>query len=152
MPSATKGNHGSPGKEKTTTAHKQNLTTMTFLVWLSNNIEKALVDAFDPIGVNNRNSIFWIAHPGGPTIVDLIEAKLSLKEEKLKASQHVLREYSVLFILDEMRNNSAEVGKLTTGEGLEWGVLFGIGLSVTVETVVLRSVSTSYLLIGSRAH
>lgn len=46
----------------------------------------------------------------------------------------------VLFILDEMRKRSAEEGKATTGEGLEWGVLFGFGPGLTVETVVLHSV------------
>ncbi|PQM37250.1 3 5-dihydroxybiphenyl synthase [Prunus yedoensis var. nudiflora] len=47
---------------------------------------------------------------------------------------------SVLFILDEMRKKSMEEGEATTGEGLEWGVLIGIGLGLTVEVVVLRSV------------
>ena len=46
----------------------------------------------------------------------------------------------VLFILDEMRKKSKEEGKSTTGEGLEWGVLFGFGPGLTVETVVLHSV------------
>uniref|UniRef100_UPI00397F1E77 hypothetical protein n=1 Tax=Salmonella sp. s58078 TaxID=3159699 RepID=UPI00397F1E77 len=61
------------------------------------------------------------------------------------ATRHVLREYgnmsspSVLFILDEMRNRSLKEGKSTTGDGLEWGVLFGIGPGLTVETIVLRS-------------
>ncbi|CAN1219145.1 Chalcone synthase 1, partial [Linum perenne] len=32
--------------------------------------------------------------------------------------------------------------KLTNGEGLEWGVLFGFGPGLTVETVVLHSLST----------
>ncbi|KAI3976000.1 hypothetical protein MKX01_016683 [Papaver californicum] len=49
----------------------------------------------------------------------------------------------VLFILDEMRKKSLEEGKSTTGDGLEWGVLFGFGPSLTVETVVLHSVPTT---------
>ena len=47
----------------------------------------------------------------------------------------------VLFILDEMRKKSVEDGLKTTGEGLEWGVLFGFGPGLTVETVVLHNVS-----------
>jgi chalcone synthase len=39
-----------------------------------------------------------------------------------------------------MRKNSVEEGKATTGEGLEWGVLFGFGPGLTVETVVLHSI------------
>lgn len=113
---------------------------------ISKNIEKSLVEAFSPIGISDWNSIFWIAHPGGPAILDQVEEKLGLKEEKLRSSRHVLSEYGnmssacVLFILDEVRRKSKEEGKSTTGEGLDWGVLFGFGPGLTVETVVLHSV------------
>ncbi|GAU48069.1 hypothetical protein TSUD_324920 [Trifolium subterraneum] len=113
---------------------------------ISKNIEKSLVEAFAPIGINDWNSIFWVAHPGGPAILDQVEEKLRLKAEKLQSTRHVLSEYGnmssacVLFILDEMRKRSKEEGKITTGEGLEWGVLFGFGPGLTVETVVLHSV------------
>ena len=115
---------------------------------VSKNVGKCLDDAFKPLGISDWNSLFWIAHPGGPAILDQVEAKLSLKPEKMRATREVLREYGnmssacVLFILDEMRKKSAEEGKGTTGEGLEWGVLFGFGPGLTVETVVLHSVAT----------
>ncbi|KAF6165241.1 hypothetical protein GIB67_030423 [Kingdonia uniflora] len=115
---------------------------------ISKNIEKSLTEAFTPIGIKDWNSLFWIAHPGGPAILDQVELKLGLKEEKLRATRHVLREYGnmssacVLFILDDMRKKSLEEGRATTGEGLEWGVLFGFGPGLTVETVVLHSVAT----------
>lgn len=114
---------------------------------ISKNIEKSLVEAFGPLGIDDWNSIFWIAHPGGPAILDQVEQKLCLKEERMRATREVLKEYGnmssacVLFIMDEMRNRSKEEGKATTGEGMEWGVLFGFGPGLTVETVVLRSVS-----------
>ncbi|KAM0934803.1 putative chalcone synthase [Dioscorea sansibarensis] len=113
---------------------------------ISKNVEKSLVEAFEPLGISDWNSIFWIAHPGGPAILDQVEMKLGLDPKKMKATRHVLSEYGnmssacVLFILDEMRKRSAEDGKSTTGEGLEWGVLFGFGPGLTVETVVLHSV------------
>ncbi|KAI7728764.1 hypothetical protein M8C21_028693 [Ambrosia artemisiifolia] len=116
---------------------------------ISKNIEKALTQAFSPLGISDWNSIFWIAHPGGPAILDQVELKLGLKEEKMRATRHVLSEYGnmssacVLFILDEMRKKSAEDGATTTGEGLDWGVLFGFGPGLTVETVVLHSLPTS---------
>ncbi|GFY81442.1 chalcone and stilbene synthase family protein [Actinidia rufa] len=115
---------------------------------ISKNIEKSLVEAFKPLGISDWNSLFWIAHPGGPAILDQVELKLALKPEKLRATRHVLSEYGnmssacVLFILDEMRKKSAEDGHKTTGEGLEWGVLFGFGPGLTVETVVLHSLTT----------
>ncbi|KAJ7965547.1 Chalcone synthase [Quillaja saponaria] len=118
-------------------------------VLIGNNIENCLEEAFGSLGISNWNSLFWVAHPGGPAILNQIEEKLKLKEEKLKASRHVLSEYGnmssacVFFILDEMRRRSKEEGKITTGDGLEWGVLFGFGPGLTVETIVLRSISTN---------
>ncbi|XP_021762431.1 chalcone synthase [Chenopodium quinoa] len=116
---------------------------------ISKNINKALEEAFTPLGISDWNSIFWIAHPGGPAILDQVEAKLGLKEEKLTATRNVLSEFGnmssacVLFILDEMRKKSMKEGKATTGDGLDWGVLFGFGPGLTVETVVLHSVPLS---------
>ncbi|KAG6516046.1 chalcone synthase 2-like [Zingiber officinale] len=117
---------------------------------ISKNIEKSLVEAFAPLGIDDWNSIFWIAHPGGPAILDQFEAKLALEKEKMTATRQVLSEYGnmssacVLFILDEMRRKSAEEGKATTGEGFNWGVLFGFGPGITVETVVLHSKPINY--------
>ncbi|XP_073027155.1 chalcone synthase [Primulina eburnea] len=113
---------------------------------ISENIEKSLREAFDPLGISDWNSIFWIAHPGGPAILDQVEMKLSLNPGKLRSTRHVLSEYGnmssacVLFILDEMRKASTKEGQSSTGEGLDWGVLFGFGPGLTVETVVLHSV------------
>ncbi|KAK7400088.1 hypothetical protein VNO78_11288 [Psophocarpus tetragonolobus] len=118
---------------------------------ISKNIEKALVEAFQPFGISDYNSIFWIAHPGGPAILDQVEAKLGLKPEKMEATRHVLSEYGnmssacVLFILDHIRKKSIENGLSTTGEGLDWGVLFGFGPGLTVETVTKLSFFSSYL-------
>ncbi|KAF7104991.1 hypothetical protein CFC21_105843 [Triticum aestivum] len=75
----------------------------------------------------------------------MIEAKVNLNKKRMSASRHVLSEYgniagaTVLFILDEMRKRSAEENHATTGEGMDWGVLFGFGPGITLETVVIRS-------------
>ncbi|PHU01444.1 Chalcone synthase 2 [Capsicum chinense] len=114
---------------------------------ISNDIEKSLVEIFEPLGISDWNSIFWVVHAGGRAIMDKVESKLGLKPEKLRATRHVLSEYGnvasacVLFVLDEIRKNSIKEGLDTTGEGLEWGVLFGFGPGLTIETLVLRSVS-----------
>ncbi|KAK9664564.1 hypothetical protein RND81_14G052000 [Saponaria officinalis] len=111
----------------------------------ANNIQKPLLEALTPFGVNDLNSIFYVVHPGGPTILDKMEAKLGLEEHKLDTSRYVLSEFgnmwsaTVIFVLDEMRKRSLKEGKSTTGQGLEYGVLVGIGPGITVETVVLRS-------------
>ncbi|KAK8967435.1 Bibenzyl synthase [Platanthera guangdongensis] len=112
---------------------------------ISDNICKCLEGAFKSVGISDWNSIFWAAHPGGRAILDQIEMKLGLKPEKLQAARHVLAEYGnmssvcVHYILDEIRLRAAEGGKVTTGDGLQWGVLFGFGPGVTIETVVLHS-------------
>ncbi|XP_073006731.1 chalcone synthase-like [Typha latifolia] len=111
---------------------------------ISKNIEKSLIDAFTPLGINDWNSIFWVVHPGGRAILDQVETKLGLHKEKMAVTRHVLSEYGnmssacVLFVMDEMRRRSVEGGKTTTGEGLEWGVLFGFRPGLTMETVVLH--------------
>ncbi|KAM7254995.1 hypothetical protein ACFE04_020236 [Oxalis oulophora] len=115
---------------------------------ISSNIESILHEVFDPIGINDWNSIFWVSHPGGPAILDAIEQKLGLKKEKLSPTKHILNEYGnmssacVSFIIDEMRKRAHQEGKATTGDGLEWGILFGFGPGLTVETVVLHSCPT----------
>ncbi|KAF8751954.1 hypothetical protein HU200_012014 [Digitaria exilis] len=112
---------------------------------IAGNIERALEDAFAAIGVSDWNSIFWVVHPGGPAILDKVEATVGLDATRMRASRHVLSEYGnmssacVLFILDEVRRRSLEDGCSTTGEGMDWGVLFGFGPGLTMETVVLRS-------------
>ncbi|XP_027170253.1 chalcone synthase 2-like [Coffea eugenioides] len=114
---------------------------------ISENIEKILEEAFEPLGISDWNSIFWAAHPGGRAILDKVEEKLALNPEKLRVSRYVLSEYGnmssacVFFTLDEMRKSADKDGFNTTGDGLEWGVLFGFGPGLTIETVVLHSVT-----------
>ncbi|KAK2985977.1 hypothetical protein RJ640_026454 [Escallonia rubra] len=115
--------------------------------FISNEIESTLGEAFKPLGISDWNSLFWIAHPGGPAILDQVEEKLALKINKLRPTRHVLSEYGnmssagVFFIMDEMRKSSTKEGLKTTGEGLEWGVLLGFGPGITIDAVILHSVS-----------
>ncbi|CAJ1971942.1 unnamed protein product [Sphenostylis stenocarpa] len=113
---------------------------------IANNLDDVLVEAFQTLNISDYNSIFWVLHPGGRAIIDLIEEKFGLKPEKLQATRHILSEYGNIvsacpfFIMDEMRKKSKKRGLSTTGEGFEWGILFGFGPGLTIETVVLRSV------------
>ncbi|KAH0449603.1 hypothetical protein IEQ34_020295 [Dendrobium chrysotoxum] len=122
---------------------------------ISNNIGKCLEEAFTPLGISNWNSIFWVLHPGGRAILDQLEERVGLKPEKLMISRHVLAEYGnmvgvcVYFVLDEMRKRSIEEGKTTTREGLEWGVLFGFGPGLTIETIILHSYRSLHTHVSS---
>ncbi|KAL2899628.1 Polyketide synthase 1 [Bienertia sinuspersici] len=98
--------------------------------FVSKNVEQCLVKAFKPIGITDWNSIFWIAHNGGRAILDQTEAELSLAKDKLEVTRDVLSE-----------NKSLKQGKSTTGLGFDWGVMFGFGPGMTIETLVLRSLA-----------
>jgi predicted naringenin-chalcone synthase len=55
----------------------------------------------------------WAVHPGGPRILDAVEAALALPEDALEVSRETLRDYgnmsspTVLFILERMRREGA---------------------------------------------
>jgi predicted naringenin-chalcone synthase len=82
-------------------------------------IEQYLAEAVVPLGLGGGgNDLFWAVHPGGPAILDSIEAALALEPGKLTASRHVLREYgnmlgvSVIFVLDKLRVGENDLRKL----------------------------------------
>nr|AFA53723.1 chalcone synthase [Vaccinium corymbosum] len=103
---------------------------------ISKNIEKSLVEAFQPLGIPDWNSIFWIAHPGGPAILDQVEQKLALKPEKLRATRHVLSEYGnmssacVLFTMDELRKSRPKMGSRPPVKGSTGACSLGSGLGL----------------------
>ncbi|KAL2903006.1 Chalcone synthase 2 [Bienertia sinuspersici] len=113
--------------------------------FVSKNVEGCLVKAFKSIGISDWNSIFWIAHNGGPAVLDQTEAELCLNKDKLEVTREVLSEYGnmasvgVIIMMDEIRKKSLKQGKSTTGLGFDWGVMFGFGPGMTIETLVLRS-------------
>jgi bisdemethoxycurcumin synthase len=103
-------------------------------------VERCLADAVAPLGLSGRwNDLFWAVHPGGPAILDGVEAGLALAPEKLAVSRHVLAEYgnlsgaSIIFVLDELRRRR----EVLEDGGL--GVMLGLGPGVSVETMVLRA-------------
>ncbi len=79
----------------------------------------------------------WLVHPGGPSILDAIAARLELSDEKLAHSWKVLREHgncssaTVLMVLDEALKSGA------THPG-DWGVMMAFGPGLTLETCLLR--------------
>lgn len=115
---------------------------------ISNNIEELVEGALARAGLvvkDRSEELFWVVHPGGRKILDEVESALGLRKEKLEASREVMRRHGntmsscVLTTLEEMRRRSADRGLRTPGEGLEWGLLFGFGPGITVETILLRA-------------
>ncbi|CAN6205459.1 unnamed protein product [Urochloa humidicola] len=120
-----------------------NISTRQVPELIGDNVERCLVDAFEPLGVVGAgwNDLFWNVHPGSSAILDKIDDVLHLKPEKLAASRRVLSEYgnmfgvTVIFVLDELRRRM-ERGE---EEGVpEWGVMLAFGPGLTVETMVLH--------------
>ncbi|EFJ21767.1 hypothetical protein SELMODRAFT_271225 [Selaginella moellendorffii] len=118
---------------------------------ISKNIEKLLAEPLDYVKSVDEASpaytdLFWVVHPGGPAILDQVEAKLKLDKDRMQATRDVLAQYgnmssaSVLFVLDQMRKRSVELNKDTTGDGLKWGVMLGFGPGLTVEALLLKSI------------
>ncbi|KAL3696522.1 hypothetical protein R1sor_010598 [Riccia sorocarpa] len=101
--------------------------------------------AIEVAGSPAWNDIFWCVHPGGRAILDEVEKTLNLRPEKMAATRKVFYDYgnmsgaSVLFVLDQMRKQSAELNAATTGEGCEWGLVVGFGPGLTVEVSVLKA-------------
>lgn len=79
----------------------------------------------------------WVAHTGGPRVLDAVAEALDLPEDALELSWNSLREVgnlssaSVLMVLEEtMRTRAPEPGS--------WGVLFAMGPGFCSEIVLLR--------------
>uniref|UniRef100_A0A0D9W1R8 Chalcone synthase n=1 Tax=Leersia perrieri TaxID=77586 RepID=A0A0D9W1R8_9ORYZ len=92
-----------------------------------------------------NEDVFWLVHPGGRDILDRVARRLGLRHDKVEVSREVMRKHGntlsscVVIAMEEMRRRSAERGMGTAGEGLEWGLLFGFGPGLTVETILLRA-------------
>lgn len=91
----------------------------------------------EPHGLAVGDVAHWVVHPGGPSILDVVQARLELSDEQMAPSWKVLREHgncsstTVLLIVDEiLRSGRARPG--------DWGVMLAFGPGLTVETVLLR--------------
>ena len=83
----------------------------------------------------SRESVkHWLAHPGGPQILDSVEQSLALGSDALRLSRGVFRRFgnmsspTIFFILKDLIESRAE--------GLALAMAFGPGL--TIEMVLLR--------------
>jgi len=90
-----------------------------------------------PHGLTTRDVTHWIIHPGGPSILEVIQQKLELSDEQMAENWAVLRAHgncssaTVLLILERLlRSGRARHG--------EWGVMMAFGPGLTLETALLR--------------
>ena len=106
-------------------------------ITLRRNVSAVVANLLDPHGLSVGDVTHWLIHPGGPSILEVIQRKLELSDEQMAPSWQVLREHgncssaTVLLILDELLSaSSARPG--------EWGVMMAFGPGLTLETCLLR--------------
>jgi predicted naringenin-chalcone synthase len=90
-----------------------------------------------PHGLRPVDVTHWMVHPGGPSILEVVQAKLELSDEQMAPSRRVLREHgncsspTILMILDDV------IRSRTTRPG-EWGVMMAFGPGLTLELCLVR--------------
>ena len=127
-----------------------NVTSKAFRMYLSKHIVDAIGSSIEPVvksflKCDPEDIALWAIHPGGVRIVDAVQKSLSLSDEAVKDSLHVLQQYgnmsspTILFILGEMlvnlrKENLNESRKIFT-------CAFGPGLNI--EMLKLSSILPS---------
>ena len=99
---------------------------------------KPMMETFlDKHGLTIADIDHWVVHPGGPKVIQALEAGLSLRDEALALSWECLAEVgnissaSVLLILDKtMKRSQPKPG--------EFGVLMAMGPAFSAELVLLQ--------------
>ncbi|CAM6023281.1 unnamed protein product [Sphagnum balticum] len=98
------------------------------------------------VGNPEYTDMFWVMHPGSHKILKVIAEAVGVEKEKMQGSWNILENFgnmsspTVLFVLDEIRQNSIRFGASTTGLGSEFGFLLGLGPGFNMELTLLRSV------------
>jgi alkylresorcinol/alkylpyrone synthase len=147
---------GGVGLELVDAAARTDTSTATLMTWdvtdhgfrmgLSPKVPAALRDHVAPLvdsllarnGLGRGEVAGWIAHPGGPAIVDAVGEALELPNEALGVSREVLREAgncsspTVLLILERMLAR----GEVAPGETV---VVLAFGPGLTLYGVLLRA-------------
>lgn len=95
---------------------------------INGNIKKMLND----VSIHTDEIDFWAVHPGGKKIIDGFGESLQLKEEQLRVSYDVLKNYgnmsspTILFVLKQLLEENQQVQK---GKSI-LAAAFGPGLSI----------------------
>jgi predicted naringenin-chalcone synthase len=106
-------------------------------VSLRRHIGEAIDTLLAPHGLCVCDVAHWIVHPGGPSILQAVQARLELSDEQMARSWKVLRTHgncssaTVLLILDEL------MGAADVNEG-DWCVMMAFGPGLTIEMTLLR--------------
>ena len=96
----------------------------------------AVCDLLNRNGLSEVRPDFWLVHPGGPRVLEAVEDALDLKEDDLRWSWDVLRQFgntSSAAIIDVIRRY-LEDDDAPRG----WGVVIAFGPGVSIELLLVR--------------
>lgn len=106
-------------------------------VTLRRNIGGVVDRLLTPHGLGPADITHWLVHPGGPSILEVIQHKFELSEEQMEPSWRILRDHgncssaTILLILEDyLRSERTKPG--------EWGVMMAFGPGLTLETALIR--------------
>jgi len=106
-------------------------------ITLRRQVRGAVERLLAPHGLAIPDITHWIVHPGGPSILEVIQQRLELSDEQIAPSWRVLAERgncssaTVLLILDDLLQSGA------THPG-EWGVMMAFGPGLSLELALWR--------------
>ncbi len=106
-------------------------------VTLRRNVTSVIDHLLTPHGLTVADISHWVVHPGGPSILEVVQKKLELSDDQMRYSWDVLTERgncssaTVLIILDRLMRS----GTVARGE---WGVMMAFGPGLTLETSLIR--------------
>jgi predicted naringenin-chalcone synthase len=104
---------------------------------LKRSVSGAVEQLLAPHGLGVGDVAHWLVHPGGPSILDVVQDKLELSDEQMADSRQVLADNgncssaTILLVLERLlRSGRARKG--------EWAVMMAFGPGLTIETCLLR--------------
>lgn len=106
-------------------------------ITLRRNIGPVIDGLLGPHGLHPSDITHWMVHPGGPSILTVIQRQLELSDEQMALSWQILRDHgncssaTILLILEAlMKSGVPQRG--------EWGVMMAFGPGLTLETCLVR--------------
>ncbi len=106
-------------------------------VTLRRNVRGVVERLLGPHDLTPRDVRHWLVHPGGPSILQVVQDRLELSDEQMALAWRTLRSHgncssaTVLLMLDALLRE----GGTCPGE---WGVLMAFGPGLTLETALVR--------------
>jgi predicted naringenin-chalcone synthase len=106
-------------------------------ITLRRQVRGAVEHLLAPHGLATSDITHWIVHPGGPSILEVIQQRLELSDEQIAPSWRILAERgncssaTVLLILENLlQSGAAHPG--------EWGVMMAFGPGLSLELALWR--------------